>query len=341
MILAPEDRTSAQFAELGIRFIPFPINRRALNPLVDLNLVRRLRTIYRAEHPDFVFHFTIKPVIYGSIAARYAGVSRIYNMIPGLGYVFAGDRVVPQMLRPLVKRMYKIALKDSQVVFFQNKEDREYFESNLLVNKKQSEITLGSGVDLDQFSFAESLPKDCSCTFLLFSRMLWDKGVGEFADAARVLKKELPEARFQLLGRIDTENPAHVDPGAIEAWVAGGFIEYLGEMAEVRNVIAAADVVVLPSYYREGVPKSLLEALAMGKAIITTDTPGCRETVVDKLNGILIAPRDVGSLTTAMRFMATQPERRVEMGKAGRRIAVDRFDVKRVNATILKAMQVA
>ncbi len=338
IILAPQDRTSEQFKELGIRYIPFSINRRALNPVVDLNLLRRLRRIYEAERPEFVFHFTIKPVIYGSIAARNAGVARVFNMIPGLGYVFAGDRVVPQMLRPLVKRMYKFALRESQVVFFQNREDRDYFESNSLVNKERTEITLGSGVDLERFYFVQPAGKDSQCTFLLFSRMLWDKGIGEFAEAAKTLKTELPAARFQLLGKIDTDNPAHVERRVIERWVGEGSIEYLGEMEEVRNAIAESDVVVLPSYYREGVPKSLLEALAMGKPIITTDTPGCRETVSDTVNGLLIPPRDVRALTAAMRTLARQPDLRLRMGRASRDMAVERFDVKRVNSTILRAI---
>lgn len=341
IIVAPSDHTSERFVEMSLRYIDIPVSRKGLNPFTDLYLLTYLRRIYRTERPDVVFHNTVKPVIYGSIAARFAKVKRVFNMIPGLGYVFTGNRLVHRLLRPIVKTLYRFALRDSSAVFFQNPEDREYFCEHSIVSREKTEITFGSGVDLDHFYFVGPVSKNHDCTFLLLGRMLWDKGVGEFVECAKVLKPTFPGARFHLLGKLDRENPTHIPKTFIDKWVNEGYIEYFEELDDVRSVIAHADVVVLPSYYREGVPKSLLEALAMGKPIITTDTPGCRETVVHNVNGILIPPRDAKALADALRFMITQPERRIEMGKESRRLAVERFDVKRVNAMILKTMNIS
>jgi glycosyltransferase involved in cell wall biosynthesis len=167
--------------------------------------------------------------------------------------------------------------------------------------------------------------------------MLWDKGVGEFVAAAAELKRAFPDARFQLLGKLDQDNPSHIDRETIDEWHRSGVVEYLGEVSDVRPILEKADVVVLPSY-REGVPNALLEGLALGRPVITTDVPGCRETVVDKVNGLLVPPRDIPALSEAMRYMITHRERRVEMGREGRKLAVERFDVNLVNAIILRAM---
>lgn len=338
--VAPFDEWSHQFNNLGVEYFNVPIGRRTLNPFVDIALLLRLYRIYRAEQPDAVLHNTIKPVIYGSIAARYAKAKLVVNMIPGLGYIFTGNGITQRFLRPIVKWMYKIALKGSRRVLFQNPDDKEYFEQNELVENQLTEVTYGSGVDLDHFYYVEPNPRKGVCTFLLLGRMLWDKGVGEFVEGAEAVKQLYADVKFQLLGRIDKDNPAHIDEKVITEWNHLGYVEYLGEVADVRNAIERADVVVLPSYYREGIPKALLEAMAMGKPIITTDMPGCRETVVGNLNGILIPARNTKALTDAMCMMINDPRRRMEMGREGRKVAVDRFDVKRVNREILEAMNI-
>jgi glycosyltransferase involved in cell wall biosynthesis len=336
--VAPYDDYSEQLKRASVRYLDVPMRRGRLNPLEDMGLMIRLYRIYKAEEPDVVFHNTIKPVIYGSIAGRNARVRCVLNMIPGLGYVFTGDRIIHQILRPLVKLMYRFALKDSTNVLFQNPEDEYYFRWNSLVDGVKTGVTYGSGVDLDHFHYVEPVSGKQECTFLMFGRILWDKGVAEFVEAAREVKQVYPESRFQLAGMIDEDNPTHIERKVINEWNNSGYINYLGVKTDVRGLIAKADVVVLPSYYKEGVPRSLLEAMAMGKPIITTDMPGCRETVMQNLNGLLIPPRNAKALSEAMQYFITQPGRRVQMGREGRKLAVERFDVRRVNREILRAM---
>ena len=336
--VAPRDTWSEELERLGVRYIELPMSRRGLNPLVDAGLMRRFLRIFRDERPDFAFHNTIKPVIYGSAAARRAGVRCVVNMIPGLGYVFIGKGAIHRILRPLVKMMYKLALRDSHRVFFQNQDDLDYFVDGGIVERSRATVTLGSGVDLERFYFVEPVLTQPGCVFLFVGRLLWDKGVGEFVDAAKDLKRRHDGLRFLLLGRLDPGNPAGVDVKVVEAWEQKGYVEYLGELPDVRPQIAKADVVVLPSY-REGVPKALLEAMAMGKPIITTDAPGCKETVVDGRNGMLVPPRDVDGLIKAMEKMILDPEARVRMGREGREVASERFDVKEVNAILLDSLK--
>lgn len=339
LALAPPDDSSPRFRDLGVRYVSFPMSRRGLNPLTDLQLLANLYSVYRKERPDFVFHNTIKPVIYGSIAARRADVRHV-NMIPGLGYVFIGKKFAQRGLRAMVRWLYRFALSRSQKVFFQNPDDQQYFVQHGLVEESRTAVTFGSGVDLEYFSFAEPLNTNGTCTFLLVARMLWDKGVGEFVSAARKVKQTFPAASFQLLGMLDKDNPSHIPEATIAGWTKTGIVEYLGEVADVRPHIQRADVVVLPSYYREGVPKSLLEAMALGRPIITTDAPGCKETVIHGVNGLMIPTRDEQALFDAICAMIVKPEKRLEMGREGRRIAVERFDVKRVNRMILDSMSI-
>lgn len=336
--VSPRDELSPKFTDLGVRFVELRMSRRGLNPLRDLALALRLYRIYRRERPDFVFHNTIKPVIYGSIVARWARVKCILNMIPGLGYVFIGNDAKHRYLQRVVKKMYKAALGGAYRVFFQNPDDRDYFVGNSLVPPEKTELTYGLGVDLEHFRYVEPGPNHRGCTFILVGRMLWDKGVGEFVAAATEIKRVLPEARFQLLGKLDHDNPSHITRETISKWERSGVIEYLGEVPDVRPLLGSADVVVLPSY-REGVPNALLEAMAVGRPLITTDAPGCREMVVNEVNGLLVPPRQIAPLERAMRYMIDHPERRIEMGREGRKLAAARFDVHRVNAILLGAMQ--
>jgi glycosyltransferase involved in cell wall biosynthesis len=341
VVIAPNDNVSSLFKEMGVRHYSVRMDRKGINPFSDIRLMIHLYKIYRKEAPDVVFHNTIKPVIYGSIAARWSGVTCILNMISGLGHVFVGDETTHRLLRAVVKKMYKFALKFSNKIFFQNPDDEAYFLQCKLAKRRQTEITYGLGVDLEKFYLVEPQIQNGKCTFILIARMLWDKGIGEFVEAAKEVKQLFPFVNFMLLGKIDKGNPSGIDEETIRGWTDAGIVHYLGEVADIRDILGKADVVVLPSYYREGVPNSLMEAMAMGKPIITTNTPGCRETVINDVNGILIPPRDVHALVEAMKFMIKKPTSRSEMGKAGRKLAEERFDVRRVNAQLLKTLNIS
>ena len=337
--VVPKDEWTSNLEKLGVTVRDVTVNRRGLNPFLDVVLCFRLYQMYKQEKPDAVFHNTIKPVIYGSLAARFADSKSVLNMIPGLGYVFAGDKFINKLLQPLVRSLYKYALSNSRIVYFQNPDDRDYFVSRSLVPQDKAEVTFGLGVDLNHFQYSPPVDKNGECIFLLVARMLWDKGVGEFVEAAKVIRNRFPKATFQLLGRIDSGNPNHVTKETIDEWVRAGYIQYLGEVSDVRSIVEHADVVVLPSYYREGIPNSLMEAMAMGRPIITTDMPGCRETIIGNRNGVLIPPKNIEALIDAMKLLLEHPDRRIEMGKQGRSIAVERFNVDRVNSMILSAIR--
>ena len=338
--LAPKDDWSPRLKELGARYVDIPMNRRGMNPLGDLLLLARFYRIYSSERPDVVLHNTIKPVIYGSLAARYAGVGRIVNLISGLGFVFIGEGYVQRVIRPLVHILYRLALRKSHKVLFLNPDDRKYFIQHALVPEDKTEVIPGAGVDTERFPFIGSKANGKGCTFLFVGRILKDKGVLEFVEAARMTKQSSPDARFQMLGKIDPDNPSHIEESVVRGWVNDGLVQYLGEVDDVRDILGRSDVVVLPSY-REGVPRSVLEAMAMGKPIITTDVPGCRETVEQGKNGLLVPPKDADALRLAMEHMMAHPDIRMEMGKESRRIAEERFDVRRVNEKIFEAMGLA
>jgi glycosyltransferase involved in cell wall biosynthesis len=335
--LAPRDDWSPRLTELGARYVDISMNRRGMNPLADLMLLVRFYRFYSSERPDVVLHNTIKPVIYGSLAARLAGVRKIVNLISGLGFVFIGEGMVQRALRPLVHRLYRRALRGSHKVLFLNPDDRKYFIDHALVSEDKTEVIPGSGVDTTRFPFVGTEANRKGCIFLFVGRILKDKGALEFVEAAKRTKQSSPDAKFQMLGRIDPDNPTHIEESVVRMWVNDGIVEYLGEVNDVRDILGRSDVVVLPSY-REGVPKSVLEAMAMGKAIITTDVPGCRETVEHESNGLLVPPRDAGALARAMQYMIANPGKRKEMGKESRKIAEKRFDVRKVNEQIFRAM---
>lgn len=312
---------------MGIKFVRLPIPFKSINPLADLRLLWSYYRLYRRERPEIVHHFTIKPVIYGSIAARLAGVPRIVNTVTGLGFVFS-DRARP-WLRRLVEVQYRLALGCAHYTFFQNEEDRSLFTSRGLIRPRKTGLLPGSGVDTQQFTpcWPEEEETDQEpVVFLMMARLLKDKGVYEFVEAARRVRMEYPDAKFLLLGKRDEHNPMVVPMEDLECWRKEGVVAYLGEVSDVRSILAQSDVVVLPSYYREGTPRSLLEAAAMGKPIITTDNVGCREVVDQGVNGLLVPVKNVNALADAMLCMLEDPERRVAMGRAGREKIVREFD---------------
>ena len=316
------DGCESKIEALDVPFASLPIHKKAIHPAADLKLFWAMYRWYRRERPDIAHHFTIKPVIYGSLAARLAGVPRIVNSIEGLGLVFSGKDI--SLLRRLVEFQYRLALRASHYTFFLNRDDQKLFTDRKIVPSRKSELLPGCGVDTAHFapSVDVALPeingKSKPVRFLMVARMLKPKGVYEFAESARIVREQMPTAEFILLGGCDARSSSVVPKEDLEAWNAEGRLCWLGEVDDVRGEMARADVVVLPSFYREGTPRSLLEAAALGKPLITTDNVGCRETVEDGVTGLLVPMRDAQALADAMLKLARDPELRLKMGQAGR-----------------------
>jgi glycosyltransferase involved in cell wall biosynthesis len=332
VVVAPPDATAEpRMAELQAQRVAVGIDRSGLNPLADLRLLGNYRRILKRLRPAAFLGFTVKPNIYGCIAAGSLGIPAIAN-ISGLGTAF----IRPGSLRAFVTLLYRIGLSRAAVVFFQNPDDRALFIERKMVRADQARLLPGSGVDLDRFA---PMPQPSGpVTFLLIARLLGDKGVREFAAAARMLRAELPDARFQLLGPIDEGNRTAIVRAELDSWVAEGVVEYLGETDDVRPYVAAASAVVLPSY-REGLPRTLLEAAAMARPLVATDVPGCREVVEDGVNGFLCQAMDSASLANAMKKLAEfSPSQRMVMGEAGRRKVQDKFSETVVIRAYLDAL---
>lgn len=339
LAMAPEDdpEVAAALEEMGVRYRPVPLRRTGMNPIRDAGTVIALARAFRAYRPDAVFVYAVKPVIYGSMAARLAGVRLRVAMITGTGSAFSGGGSRKRRLVSwLVRRLYWAGLAGVHVVFFQNPDDERLFRSLGLVGRRRQRIVRvgGSGVDLVRFA-PVPLP-DGPLTFILIGRVIRDKGVAEYVEAARRVRQAHPEARFQLLGPLDV-NPTAISKDELDGWVASGDIEYLGRTQDVRPNLALAHVCVLPSY-GEGMPRSVLEAMAMARPVIVTDVPGCRETVVQGRNGLIVPVRDPAALADAMSRLIEEPGRLAEMGRESRRLAEERFDVVAVNRTIVEAM---
>jgi glycosyltransferase involved in cell wall biosynthesis len=332
---APIDKYSKMISALGCHYIALPIDNKGTNPGYDLLLLWRYFRLMRTFRPDVYLGFTIKPNIYGSLAARAARVT-VINNIAGLGTVFSSDG----LLNKLVKNLYRISLSKSSKVFFQNDEDFQLFVSNRLVSGAVADRLPGSGIDLMVFT-PSPLPARPTVRFLLISRMLWDKGVAEYVEAARILKQRGVDAEYCMLGFLDVQNPAAISREQMDDWVAEGVIRYLGASDDVRKEIGQADCVVLPSFYREGTPRSLLEAAAMARPIVTTDSVGCRNVVDDGVNGFLCAPRDASDLATKMSLIvAMSPAERKFMGLRGREKVEREFDEEIVICKYLEAISV-
>lgn len=340
---APYDDYAPRLEVLGCRFVPLPMDNKGTSPLRDLMLLWRFQRLLRRERPAVFLGYTVKPNIYGSIAAHGLGIP-VINNIAGLGMVF----IRGGWLAWVVKALYRQAINHSQRVFFQNGDDRSLFLSEGLVRPEQTGLLPGSGVDLKHYvpvalasgdivvgqnvvgvtgDLADVEPAQCTFTFLLVARLLWDKGVGEFIEAARCVRLQVPNVQFKLLGFLDVQNPAAIDRATIDAWVSEGIVEYLGATDDVRPFLAAADCTVLPSYYMEGTPRCLLEAAAMACPIITTDWVGCRNVVDDGANGFLCRARDAEDLADKMMAMVRlAPAQRAAMGAAGRAKVEREFD---------------
>ena len=318
--VAPADNYTEQVVSLGCRFVPLSIDSQGKNPFKDLLLLWRFIRLLRNEKPNIFLAYTVKPNIYGSIAAHLLDIP-VINNISGLGAVFIENGILAHVVRCL----YRFSLSRSRMVFFQNNDDRLMFLEDEIVPEDITDLLPGSGIDLSSFS-VESLPNMSSIRFLLVARMLWDKGVGEYVEAARILKRRGVKAEFSLLGFLEVDNPAAINRMQMEAWVNEGIIRYLGVSDNVRKEVKEVDCVVLPSY-REGTPRTLLEAAAMGRPIITTNAVGCKEVVDDNVNGYLCHLKDATDLAGKMEKVVTMTsEEREMMGLRGRKKVESEFD---------------
>lgn len=334
-VVAPPDATVPELERVGCRVLPLAMDVRGLNPLADMALMRRLRAIFRRERPDVVLGFTIKNNIFGALAARGLRIPFIPN-VTGLGTAFLSGG----LLQRVAETLYARAFRDLPVVFFQNDEDEGLFLRRGLISAPQARVLPGSGIDLARFApsplpAAEAGPP----IFLMVARLLRDKGVLEYVEAARRIRADAPQAaRFQLLGPAGAENRSAIPLADVEAWAAEGAIEYLGPQEDVRPYFRAASCAVLPSY-REGAPRTLIEASALGRPVIATDVPGCRAVVQDGVTGFLCNVRDAESLAVAMRrYLALQVAERAAMGAAARAKMEREYDEAHVLRAYLDAL---
>lgn len=331
--LSLDSPIGAKLVASGCVVHDIPLQRTGMNPWADFTGLWSLWLLMRRLSPDYVLSYTIKPVIYGSIAAFLAKVPKRFALITGLGYAFQGDGQ-RRMLGLLVEGLYRLSLRCVNKVFFQNPDDEMLFrDRRILAVGGKSVVANGSGINVTEFALS---PQPTRPSFLLIARFLGDKGIREYADAAARLKRRYPDSNFFLVGWID-DNPDAIRKDELERWVSLGILTYLGRMEDVRPAILDANVYVLPSY-REGTPRTVLEAMAMGRAIVTTDAPGCRETVIDGDNGFLVPVKSVDGLVAAMERFILEPDLAPLMGKRSREIVCEKFDVNKVNASMLAEM---
>ncbi len=331
---APDDAYTKRLRGLVDAHHPLPMDNAGTSPLRDMLLCFRYWQLLRRVRPAAMLTYTIKPNIYGALAARLLGIPVIAN-VSGLGTAF----IRTTWLTRVVMLLYRIAFAHVACVFFQNAEDRDLFLAHKLVAPHKAKLIAGSGIDLAYFK-PDGAPLNAAAplAFGLIARMVWDKGIGEFIDAARIVKATHPQVMFRLIGPHAVKNQTAITEATLAAWVAEGVVEYLGETDDVRAAIAAQDCIVLPSY-REGLSRVLLEAAAMGKPLIATDVAGCRQVVVTGENGFLCAPHNAQSLADAMlQFIALAPEARAAMGNASRQKAEREFDEKHVFAAYIEAL---
>jgi glycosyltransferase involved in cell wall biosynthesis len=315
--------------DAGIRAIPLDLSRSGFNPLAELRSMWQLWAIYRRERPDLVHQVTIKPVLYGGLIARMQRLPAVVSAISGLGHVFTTEGLLARVRRQLVQTLFRIALAHpGGRVIVQNPEDRLVVHEHLGVPWERIYLIRGSGVDLDAYEVTPEPPGPP--VFALIARMLKDKGVREFISAANELKQAHPDWRFQLIGTPDPGNPSSMTVAELERWQQSGVIEWLGFQSDIPRRLQEAHVICLPSYYGEGLPKSLIEAAAAGRAMITTDMPGCREVVRHEVTGLLVPPRDAVALAKALARLGEDTLLRQHLGAAARRKAEMLFSVEDV-----------
>jgi len=334
ILVSPPDEYAQKLVEAGFEWRPIQLVRHGTNPLHELISFMQILRLYKAEQAQIIHHFTVKPVLYGTIAARLAGKAGVVNSITGQGFLFVNQSLAARLLRSLVRPLYRLALGYRRsLTVFQNPIDKRSFLARGYVDEEQTVLIPGSGVDLNRFALQpepEGIP-----VVMLASRLLWDKGIDEFIGAVRLLRERKIKARFVLVGEPDEGNPASIAAADIHSWEQEGLVEYWGQRDDMPVVITASHVIVLPSY-GEGLPRVLLEAAAVGRPIVATDVPGCRDVVVDGETGYLVPVRDAAALADAIEKLLTDKESRKRMGLAGRVRVAEHYSAERINGQYLE-----
>lgn len=331
ILVSPRGPYGERLVALGFRWIPVPMERRSLNPIREAQVVAWLWRLIQSEGIDVVHGFTIKSAIYGALAAKFAGDRAHVSAVAGLGYVFTSDDLRAKVLRPLLRSMMRFALDgDRARLILQNSDDMALFKNTGIVEPSRMRLIRGSGVDCSRFSSTvERLPGE-PLRVLLAARLLWGKGLTEYSEAARLLKAQGRSVKFLLAGDPDPGNPDSVPEATVRAWVDEGLIEWLGHVEDMPALLASVHVMALPSAYGEGVPRSLIEAAACGLALVTTDSPGCREVVTHEVDGLLIPLRDASALAHAIARLDDEPELAARFGRAAKQKAITEFDERLV-----------
>jgi len=337
ILVSPPGKYVPKLEEQGFRWIRWDLGRQSVAPWVELASLRQIYAIYQHERPDLVHHHTVKPVLYGTLAARMARIPAVINSITGRGYIFLGEGVRARLLRLVVKPVYRLAFNIPGCgVIFENVHDRQYFLDNRLVPAGQTWLIEGVGVDPSRFSpqpEPEGVP-----VILLAARMLWDKGVGILVEAARSLKAEIP-VRVALVGDPDPGNPATVTREILENWNAEGIVEWWGWQSDMPEIYNRSHIVTLPTMYGEGVPTTLLEAASCGRPLVATDIPGCRQVIIEGHNGFLVPTNSPRALAEALKRLASDAALRGRMGEASRQLVMQKFTHAHVNAATLRVYQ--
>lgn len=329
----PVEKWEEKFSERKIKYYQIKVQRNGVNPINDFKTLISIRKTLKHIKPDKIFTFQAKTVIYGSLAANSLGIKEVYPLIAGMGSVFISKTLKSRIIKMILTMEYGIAMRKCPAVFFQNHDDEKVFRENKILQKQKIVFLHGSGVNTEHFQ-VQPLPEQFA--FLCISRLIRDKGVYEYLEACRKVKRKYPEVRCLLVGPYDS-NPSALKPEELQPFIDEKIIEYFGEQEDVRPYLAQCNVFVLPSY-REGTPKTVLEAMASARAVITTDAPGCRETVVDGKNGLMVPVKDVDALCDKMEYLINNPEVVSVMAMDGREKAEKIFDVKLVNQCICETM---
>lgn len=333
VFVSPKGQYVEKIKENGFRWAEWYVGRQTINPFGELKSILSLISILKKEQPSLIHLHTIKPVLYGSFAARFVKLTSIVRSITGRGYVFLGNDLRAKFLRPLVKVIYRLMLNvDFGATIFENQTDRQFFLDESLIHPNRSHVVEGVGVDTDYYS---PLPEpEGALSVLLAGRLLWDKGIGVFVEAARQLKQKM-DVRCILVGETDPGNPASIEPTVVQQWVSEGVVEWWGWQTDMRTVFSSCHLVALPSM-GEGIPTILLEAASSARAIVATNVPGCRDVVQDGVNGLLVPPNDANALASALAMLLLDPLLRSKMSKQARLLAEQRFASKHIIAQTQK-----
>jgi glycosyltransferase involved in cell wall biosynthesis len=336
VVVSQDTGYSSRIIELGFKFVPMANKRAGRNPIYEFIGILELAKLYKELSPDLVHHVSIKPVLYGSIAAKLAGVKKVVNLVNGLGFVFSEEKSFKRSLfKILISLFYKIAFFNKSIkVIFQNPDDRNYFVSKGLINREKTYVILGSGVDMEQFSFAGEPGGRVQVLFC--ARMIWDKGIKYLVEASRILKNKGLEFDLNFVGSPDESNPQSLTESQLKDWNDQGLINYKGFQTNIPEVIKNNHIVVLPTFYREGVPLSLIESASVGRPIVTTDMPGCREIVQDNHNGFIVPIKDSRSIAEALEKLIISKDLRVNFGKKSRQLVENSFSKEIVNKKTLE-----